>query len=184
MSKQHVTSAVACKAPGDLQQAARKTNVFLVHLNLQCEDPKLKRVGGDTHIEGGYRCNHCYGFNPATTVNSNIKPLIKSQKCTSLVPKREHIAPKRPHPPPQSKTNTIRSAELLSKLAAGGSPGCISWGCKSLGLAFPGKKNVSLLLNVNEFLLLIPSEFEYLGKVHPCTLRYTPDTATLTEQSP
>lgn len=100
------------------------------------------------------------------------------------MPKREQIAPKCPHPPPQSKTNTTRSAELLSKLTAGSSTGSIPWGCKSLGLEFPGKKNVLLLLNVNEFELLIPSEFENLGKMHPCTLRCTPDTVNSDRTEP
>lgn len=54
-------------------------------------------VGGDIQIEDRFinKCSPCYGFNYATTVNSNIKPLIKiaemhlhgAQKETWIAPK-------------------------------------------------------------------------------------------------
>lgn len=90
--------------------------------------------------------------------------------------------------PPQSRTkNTlffsteysprISDGELLSKLIAVCSPGCIPWGSESLGSASPRKQNVSLL-NFNEFELLIPLQFENLDNMCLCTVRSVPNTAT------
>lgn len=67
--------------------------------------------------------------------------------------------------------------ELLSKLIAVCSPGCIPWGSEPLGPASPRKQNASLL-NFNEFELLIPLQFENLVNMCLCTVRSIPNTVT------
>lgn len=79
-SNQSVISAVACEAQGTLQQATKKNKCIFSAFKFTIQESKAENcVGGDIQIEDRFinKCSPCYGFNYATTVNSNIKPLIK-----------------------------------------------------------------------------------------------------------
>lgn len=73
-----VESMCDCKAQGSLQQATKKNKCIFSTFKFMIWVSKAENcVGGDTHIENGYKCSPCYRFNHDTTVKSSIKPLIK-----------------------------------------------------------------------------------------------------------